>query len=499
MDLIATMKAARRVSTPLLAIGTADQHAVIATICEATASGEHPQVRWDCVRGLKGLNDPGAVAVAALPKDQVEYSQAPASALGLAEKLPKFTILFMMNAHRFLSDPTVVQAVSNLRDVYKEDRRTLVMLAPGYTFPAELVNDVVELEEPLPSDEAIKSIVRKLYSDAKIESKWDDDLADHVVDAARGLSAFAVEQVVAMSLSKAGVNLDDCWQRKRAAVNQVRGLTLSRGGPTFSDIGGLESIKEYGRLLLAGGAPPRAIVRLDEIEKMLAGAAGDNTGVSQDALSAWLKWMEDGGHDGLIAVGLPGGGKSLFSKALGSTYDVPTIEVDLGAMKASHVGESEANARAALRAIEAVAGNRAFVVATCNKLDVMPPELRRRFKSGTWFFDLPTSEEKDPIWKINLAHYSVAKPGRRPDDNNWTGAEIRNCCEIAWRLNCSLKDAARYIVPVAIADPIGLDKLRESATGRFLSASYPGPYTKEKERIGRTTGTSAGRMMEMGE
>jgi hypothetical protein len=478
MNMIETIKAARRVSTPLLAISTADQHEVVKTVCEAFAAGEHPKVHWDCADGLKPLNKPAEEALARISKDQLEYSQAPIMALKLAQLLPEHSMLFMHNVHRHLDDPSVVQGVSNLRDPFKENRRTLVMLGPGFSFRPELSSDVVVLEEPLPNDEAVTAIAKRLYSDAQLKDKWDDDTGAKIVDASRGLSAFAIEQVIALSMTRAGANVTDCWQRKRAAVNQTRGLKLSHGGPTFKDIGGLDAIKTFGSRLFDGGEPPRGIVRLDEIEKMMAGASGDNTGVSQDFLSTWLKWMEDNGHSGLIAVGLPGGGKSLYSKALGSTHGVPTIEVDMGAWKQAHVGESELNARAALRSIESVVGGRAFVVATCNKLDVLPSELRRRFKGGTWFFDLPTIEERESIWKVNLKAWEIKKPGPRPDDSNWTGAEIRNCCELAWQLGCSLKEAAKFIVPVAVADPEGLERLRSSAAGKFLSASTEGPYSK---------------------
>lgn len=64
-----------------------------------------------------------------------------------------------------------------------------------------------------------------------------------------------------------------------------------------------------------------------------------------------------------------------------------------------------------------------------------------------------------------------------PNDEGWTGAEIRECCRKAWRLNLSLTDSAAYVVPVARSAADQIDGLRRQASGRFLSASSPGVYT----------------------
>ena len=67
--------------------------------------------------------------------------------------------------------------------------------------------------------------------------------------------------------------------------------------------------------------------------------------------------------------------------------------------------------------------------------------------------------------------------GQLPDDEGWTGAEIKECCRKAWRLNLSLKESATYIVPVSRSAADQIEALRRQASGRFLSASTPGVYT----------------------
>lgn len=479
-DIVVTLKAGRRVSTPIFAAGSADQQALVARIVEALNGGEVvPKIAWDCMRGFTHLNDDGARAIQKLPQEVREASASAAVMLEAAVKFPAKTLVLAYNFDRHLGEPVVVQGISNLRDLYKQDGRTFVMLAPSFDLPAALQSDVVLLEEALPDDPALGAVLDQLYEDASIK-KANEDIRSKAVDATRGLSLFAAEQVMAMSLTPKGIDLDDAWDRKKAAVDQTPGLGLTRGGPTFDDLGGLEAACEFGRRLFKGGEPPRVVVRIDEIEKMLAGSTGgDLSGISQDALGAWLRTMEDEGWDGMIAVGPAGGGKTIFSRALGSTHGIPTLDVDLGAAKGSLVGESEQKARQQLRVIKGLGGSRVFVVATCNKLDVLPPELKRRFRSGTWFFDLPTPEERERIWAINLKKFGLDPTMARPDDTDWTGAEVRNLCDRAWKLGCSLVDAAHFIVPVIKSDPDGVRRLREVAEGRFLSASFPGPYRRD--------------------
>ncbi|MBV9085243.1 MAG: hypothetical protein JOZ62_21410, partial [Acidobacteriaceae bacterium] len=113
-------------------------------------------------------------------------------------------------------------------------------------------------------------------------------------------------------------------------------------------------------------------------------------------------------------------------------------------------------------------------LATCNAIATLPPELRRRFTLGTYFFDLPTAEDREQIWKIYESRYAVS--GERPNDEGWTGAEIKECCRKAYRLRMSLAEAASYTVPVSRSAAEQIKSLRQSASGKFLSASAPGIY-----------------------
>jgi SpoVK/Ycf46/Vps4 family AAA+-type ATPase len=191
-----------------------------------------------------------------------------------------------------------------------------------------------------------------------------------------------------------------------------------------------------------------------------------------------LTWMQDKEADGCIFIGPPGAAKSAIAKATGNTAGVPTSAFDLSAMQASLVGESGSRLRAALKIVEAVSQGRALFIATCNSIGVLPPELRRRFSLGTFFFDLPSSAERGAIWELYMAKYGV-QGHALPNDEGWTGAEIKECCKKASRLRLTLEQAAEYIVPVSKSAADQIRQLREQASGKFISASAPGVYRYE--------------------
>jgi len=73
--------------------------------------------------------------------------------------------------------------------------------------------------------------------------------------------------------------------------------------------------------------------------------------------------------------------------------------------------------------------------------------------------------------------------GERPNDDGWTGAEIKECCRKAYRLRLSLLDAASYTVPVSRSAAEQIKSLRQSASGKFLSASASGVYQWDENSV----------------
>jgi hypothetical protein len=474
MDTIQTFKAARKVATPLLAIRTPDPAATMRGIADSFNGNAPPMVIWDAAAGLRQYNAAGAAELKKAGAPDPMMTTAFPEALKVAEALGQKTIVWLVNGHRVLEDLSCLQALWNLRDSFKTSRRQAVLVGVACILPPELAQDVLILDEPLPSIEQLEAIVTGTLTAGGIEGTT-PEVTTKAVDALLGLAAFPAEQATALSLTQQGVDLERLWERKRLMVEQTPGLSVWRGRERFDDLGGLRNIKGFLRDVAAGELPPRTVLFVDEIEKAMAGAQGDTSGVSQALHGAILSWMQDSGATGIMLLGPPGSGKSAVAKAFGNEAGIPTILCDLGGMKGSLVGQSEGNIRTALKVADAVGQGRVLVIATCNAIASLSPELRRRFTFGTFFVDLPDAEERDAIWQLYCRKYNVS--GERPDDRGWTGAEIRQCADLAYRLRRPLTHAARFIVPVATSAAATIRRLRTEASGCYISASRDGVYT----------------------
>lgn len=473
--IINQFKATRRAAVPVVAIETFDQQG---TIAELTKCYENfPVMVWDVIRGLVPANSLGQEVINAIAngEDPAMVTGNPAEMLNRIINAPERSIIFMQNAQRFINNDAVAQGICNLRDVFKSTGATLVLVVPAAQLPEELKQDIMILSEELPDHDKIKIIVDGIVRDAGITEPINEE---KVIDTLIGLSAFAAEQTLATCIEKKdnGIAVNDkaLWERKCKAVEQTPGLSIWRGTETFDDIGGCNNVKTFVEKIVKGKDAPRAIVFMDEIEKAFAGSGSDSSGVSQDQLGAILSFMQDKEVDGMIFIGPPGAAKSAVAKAAGNTGNIPTVSFDLGAMKNSLVGKSGEQTRQALKVIDAISQGRTLFIATCNSIGVLPPELRRRFTMGTFFFDLPTKEERNSIWDIYLSKYAV--DGKIPNDEGWTGAEIKQCSKLASKLGIDLVDAADYIVPVAKSAAEQIETLRRQAAGKFISASYKGIY-----------------------
>jgi hypothetical protein len=473
---------ARACATPLLTVRTADPASTVALVQRSLngAIDETPLVFWDIMAGLTALNQAGKSMLDRIVGEISPAALGPATVLEAACRLTDDAILFYANLQRVWHEAAVVQGIWNLRDTLKSVGAMLMMIAPpGVVLPAELAQDVVVMDEPLPSADVLREIVCQTFAQARLDSPSKED-ESRAVDALLGLAAFPAEQDLAMSVSKHGLDHDQLWERKRQIIEQVPGLTVWRGGETFEDVGGCTNIKRFLEAILRGVDPPRVIIFCDEIEKAFAGTGTDLSGVTTEMTGTILTWMQNREAEGIVLIGPPGAAKSMVGKAAGNTGGVPTIAFDLGAMKSGIVGGSGERLRAALSIIDAVSGGRSLWLATCNSIATLPPELRRRFTlgMGTFFFDLPSADERAAIWRIYTEKYQLG--GTRPPDDNWTGAEIKECCRKACRLRISLQESAAYIVPVARSASEQIESLRQQSSGKYLSASHPGVYEYKK-------------------
>jgi ATPase family associated with various cellular activities (AAA) len=389
-------------------------------------------------------------------------------------------LLIMHQFHRFLANPEVVQTTFGQLIAGKQQRTFIVVLSPVVQIPVELEKLFVVLEHALPDREQLHHIARELTSDSPEDLPKGEEL-DRVLDAAAGLTRYEAEGAFALSLTRHNaIRPQSIWELKAQTLRKNNLLTLHRGSETFESLGGLASLKEFCKRALQPGkkVKPR----------------------------------------GVLLLGVPGSGKSAFCKALGNETGRPTLLLDVGALMGSLVGASEGNLRQALRIADAMSpsllfcdelekalsgvGSQGdsgvstrmfgtllswlsdhesdvFFVGTSNDISKLPPEFTRaeRF-DGVFFLDLPAGAEKDAIWQMYRRRYDISDHQARPDDTDWTGAEIRSCCRLAALLDVPLTQSARQVVPVAVTAAEAVERLRTWASGRCLAASAPGIYSR---------------------
>jgi hypothetical protein len=441
---------------------------------------------WDIDAGLQVSGQ--AESAEELEKDPLA---AVRSISGLAQ--PDGTALLVLrNFHRFLGSPEIVQALIRQITLGKQHRCFVIILAPVVDLPKELEKLFVVVEHDLPTREQLQEIAAGVATEEG-DLPAGDELAQ-VLNAAAGLTRYEAEGASSLSLVRDGsIRPKAVWGIKSQQLKKSGLVTLHQGNERFDQLGGLESLKAF--CTRAMRCPHQ-----------------------QDPLRR---------PRGVLLLGVPGTGKSAIAKALGNEVARPTLTLDIGKLMGSLVGQSEANIRQALKIIDAMqpavvmidevekalAGaasggqtdsgvsarlfgtfltwlndheSDVFVVCTANRVDILPPEFSRaeRF-DAVFFLDLPNRQQRGRVWEIYLELFGLDADQTMPQDDGWTGAEIRACCRLAVLLDVPLVEAAENVVPVSVTAAESVEKLRKWATGRCLSASQPGIYQQAQTRSRR--------------
>ncbi|WP_417388669.1 AAA family ATPase [Gimesia sp.] len=396
-------------------------------------------------------------------------------------------ILVLQNFHRFIQSTEIIQALAQQILSGKQNRTFVVVLSPVVSIPAELEKLFVVLEHELPDRCQLTEIAQEIATEPG--ELPEGSQLETILDAASGLSRFEAEGAFSLSLVRQGkITPAAIWELKTQTLKKSGLLTLHRGAESFESLGGLTSLKEFTTRILQPnerGLQPR----------------------------------------GILLLSPPGCGKSQFCKTLGNKVGRPVLILDVGALLGSLVGESEKRTRQALQIVDAMAPcvlmideiekafagvgssgqndsgvsarmfgsflswlndhtSDVFVVATSNDVTKLPPEFGRseRF-DGIFFLDLPGREQKDQIWTQYIRSFGLTPDQERPEDTDWTGAEIRSCCRLAVLLDVPLLQARQNVVPVAVTAAESVARLRNWASGRCLDADRPGIYHWENPQL----------------
>ncbi|QDU09630.1 AAA family ATPase [Gimesia aquarii] len=430
-----------------------------------------------------GLNIPGQSETEASSSDPLAAIRA-INALATPDGT---AILVLQNFHRFIQSAEVAQALSRQIIAGKQNRTILVVLSSVVQIPTELEKMFVVVEHELPDRGQLEEIARGIATEAG--ELPEGNALQLVLDASAGLTRMEAENAFSLSLVRQGrITAGAVWELKTQTLKKSGLLSLNRGDDDFSQLGGLIALKAFCKRALL--QPSR-----DDPKKR---------------------------PRGVLLLSPPGCGKSQFCKALGQEVGRPVLNLDVGNLMGSLVGQSEERTRQALQVIDAMAPcvamidevekafsglngsgdsgvssrmfgtflswladhqSDVFVVCTANDVSKLPPEFGRseRF-DGIFFLDLPSQEEKAAIWDLYLTQYELNRDQCLPDDENWTGAEIKSCCRLAALLDLPLVQAAQNVVPVAVTAAESVSQLRSWASGRCLSANQSGIYRKPQQQ-----------------
>lgn len=412
---------------------------------------------------------------------------------------PTYALLVVKNIHGFVGALPVRQLLSNALWEARAHRQVLIGLTHTRQIPEEVEKMFQIIEHPLPDRPQLMDIAKSIAVEEG-ELPEDQDELDRVIDAASGLTRMEAEGAYSLSLVREETIVPrPVFELKSNMLKKGTGaLSLYRGEETFDKVGGQSHLKTFCLETLAH-REENPLFR----------------------------------PKGVMLMGVSGGGKSLFAKALGREVNRPTLICDIGAVMGRYVGQSEENIRKMLRVADAMApcilmidevekalsgvgssgssdsGVKAgifgtlltwmndhqsdvYMIVTCNditKLTQDNPEFARQGRfDGLFFVDFPGRESKDQIWDIHLRNYGFLKKGQPltdlgqdlPEDEDMTGAEIEAICRLARLRRRPLSDVGKTMPRIVDQAAETIEAARTWATGRCWAADYEALYDKTK-------------------
>ncbi len=488
-----------RARYPLVYLVTSEEQRLEAILAELAQGHGKALLGWSVARGFRRLDGEKGV-----PEDGREPIRDPIAALSQIEKLSDPSLVVLKDFHPFLSDPAVVRSVRELAHALKATYTTVILLSPVLVMPPEIEKEVSVLDVPLPTYrdllDLLKEIVDVVRRNNRAKVELNRDQADELVRAALGLTLAEAESAFAKAIATDGrLSQDDIplvLEEKRQVIRKSGLLEYFSADQNLSGVGGLEQLKTW--LARRGAAFSEAARRFGLPEPK-----------------------------GLLLLGVQGCGKSLTAKAVAGQWRLPLLRLDMGRIFSGLIGSSEENLRRAIGVAESVApvvlwvdeiekglsGSQSsgvtdggvsarvfgslltwlqektapvFVVATANRIDMLPPELLRKGRFDEIFFiDLPSAAERREILEIHVrrrkrdpAAYDLDAITARTE--GFSGAELEAAIisglyeAFAEGTELTQRHLARAVaesLPLSVTMREEIDRLREWAATRTRPAS----------------------------
>ena len=507
-------------NTSMVLMETTEELRALGMIRQAASELNLPVFEWSIADGLQRSHGTGPLQVPPVPvvvgKEQYRDENIPqpiyntrdaAELLAHLQTLTVEAVFVLKDLHRHLDSPVVVRRLRQVGQEFEKDRRTVVVTAPSLTLPPELQPQFQRLDLPLPDKQRLRTLIdeefTKLAQKRKFQIKIDKTGLDAAAANLCGLTELEAQRAVSQAIiARYGLMpeiVQDVLEAKREILRQSGTLEFIPTPNSMSSVAGLENLKTWLRKRRAACTP--------------------------EAMAAGLEPPK-----GVVILGVQGCGKSLLARCIAGEWQMPLVKFDAAAIFDKYIGETEKRLRQMFQIAEQLApcvlwvdelekifagsspdsassdaGTAArllgaflswmqdrrapvFVAATCNNVELLPPELIRKGRFDEIFFvDLPNSAERKAIFethlrkrKVNVNDFNL--PALVSASEGYSGAEIESAIQSA--LYATLTDhqrlttesviaELRFTVPLSRARAEDVQKLRAWARERAVPASAP--------------------------
>lgn len=401
------------------------------------------------------------------------------------------------------TDHNVIRKIRDVFHCCNGTKKTLIILGPTLSIPAELQKEVHVIDYPLPRIEEVGEIV-------------DEQLGLLASETGTFYPGVPESQRELLLKSMLGLTREEI-------VKCARKILIAKGAISYEDVDFIIEEK-------------RQILRKTEILEFIPTNYRMRDVGGMKVLKAWVRIRRNGFSDaareyglpqpkGVLITGISGCGKSLAIQALANEWKIPLLRLDMGRVFAGFAGSPEESMRRAITTVEAVAPailwideiemgvsvfsdsvesgstsrifasfltwmqekkSQVFIAATANDIDRLPPEMIRKGRFDEVFFvDLPEQKEREEIFKIHLTNRGkaitdISVQNLAHSADGFTGAEIEQCivnamyeCFAKGR-ELTISDIYRTMgntVPLSVTMKEQITKTKRWADNRAVKAS----------------------------
>lgn len=478
---------------PIIAVETYEEERIEDVLQKIAARLRIPFFVWTVTQGLKRIDS----------NQPIYDSQDLMKALNNVAAIKGEGIYLFKDLHRQLGEVAVVRRLQDLCRPFAKDRNAIVLSAPHIELPSALEKQAAAFRLDLPTKDELRTLTKKVVQDLskhhRIKVELSSEEFDRLVDGLKGFTLFEAERALTKAilsdLALTRKDLDLIIEIKKEILEKEGVLDYHPPEEGMTNIGGLQNLKKWLRKRKKAFAP-----------------GAERFGIEPPK--------------GMLLLGVQGCGKSMAAKAVAKEWNLPLLKMEPGRLYDKYLGESEKNLEKALTLAERMApcvlmideiekgfssvGSSdvdgglsrrifgrllgwlqdrkapVFIIATCNDLSSLPPEMLRKGRFDEIFFvDLPSRGERKEIFAVH-----VKKRKREPSSfdlnaladasEGFSGAEIEQAIVSALYTAFSdgtdlstglMVEELKATKPLSVTRREAIGTLRQWAKGRTVMAS----------------------------